>query len=66
MKRGTLRWFGHTERMENKEFVKVHPSSVEGPNRRRRPLGRWKDRMKEYVSEREAREMGWSGQGGSV
>ncbi len=30
-------------------------SSVEGPNRRGRPLGRWEDRMKEYMSEREVR-----------
>ncbi len=48
-----MRWFGHTERMENEEFVKkVYLSSVEGPNRRRRPLRRWEDRVKEYVSER--------------
>ncbi len=38
--------------MENKELVKVYLSSVEGPNRRGRPLGRWKDRVKEYVSGR--------------
>ncbi len=56
MKRSTLRWFGHTEWMENEEFVKkVYLSSVEGPNRRERPLGRWKDRVKELVSERGAR-----------
>ncbi len=30
-------------------------SSVEGPNRRGRPLGRWEDRVKEYVSERGVR-----------
>ncbi len=42
--------------MENKEFVeKVYLSSVEGPNRRGRPLGRWEDRMKEYMSERGVR-----------
>ncbi len=27
-------------------------SSVEGPYRRGRPLGKWKDRVKEYVNER--------------
>ncbi len=27
-------------------------SSVEGPNRRGRPLGRWEDSVKEYVGER--------------
>ncbi len=56
VKRSTLRWFGHIERMENEEFVKnVYGSSVEGPNRRGRPLGKWEDKVKEYVSERGAR-----------
>ncbi len=54
VKRSILRWFGNIERLENEEFVKkVYLSSVEGPNRRGRPLGRWKDRVKEYVCERE-------------
>ncbi len=52
MKRSTLRWFGHIERMENEEFVKVYLSSVEGTNRRGKRFGRWEDRVKEYVSER--------------
>ncbi len=30
-------------------------SRAEGTNRRGRPLGRWKDRVKEYVSERGVR-----------
>ncbi len=56
VKRSTLRWFGHTERKENEEFVKkMYLSSVEGPNRRGRPLGRWDDRVKEYMSERGVR-----------
>ncbi len=38
--------------MENEEFVKMYLSSAEGTNRRGRLLGRWKDRVKEYVSER--------------
>ncbi len=54
-KGSTLRWFGHIERMENEEFVKVYRSSVEGTNRRGRPFGRWEDRVKEYVSERGVR-----------
>ncbi len=38
--------------MENEEFVKkVYLSSVEGPNRRGRLLGRWRNRVKEYMSE---------------
>ncbi len=42
--------------MENEEFVKkVYLSSVEGPNRREWPVGRWKNRVKEYVKERGAR-----------
>ncbi len=52
VKRSTLRWFGHIERMENENFVKVYLSSVEGSNRRERPLGRWEDKVKGYVSER--------------
>ncbi len=49
VKRSTLRWFGHIERMENEEFVKkVYWSSVEGPNRRGKPLGRWEDKVKAY------------------
>ncbi len=51
-----LRWFGHIERMENEEFVKkVYGNSVEGSSRRGRPLSRWEDRVKEYVSERGVR-----------
>ncbi len=42
--------------MGNEDFVKkVHLGSVEGTNRRGSPLGRWKDRVKEYVSERGVR-----------
>ncbi len=56
MKGSTLRWFGHIERRGNEEFVKkVYQSSVEGTNRRGRLLGRWEDRVKEYVSERGVR-----------
>ncbi len=55
VKRSTLRWFSHIERMGNEEFVKVYLGSVEGTNRRGRPLGRWEDRIKEYVSERGVR-----------
>ncbi len=56
VKRSTLRWFGHIEKIENEEFVKkVSRNSVEGPNKRGRSLGRWEDKVKEYVSDREAR-----------
>ncbi len=42
----------------------MNHSKVEGPNRRGRPLGGWEDKVKEYVSEREARGNGlewWNG-----
>ncbi len=56
VKRSTLRWFGQIERMGNDEFVKkVYLASVEGVNRKGRPLGRWEDRVKEYMSERGVR-----------
>ncbi len=41
--------------MGNEEFVKVYLSSVESTNRRRRPLGKWEDRVEECVSERGVR-----------
>ncbi len=48
-------WFGHSERMNSEEFVKkVYVSETGGPSRRGRPLGRWKDRVKEYMSEKGA------------
>ncbi len=48
-----VRWLGHVQRMENEKFVTtVYVSSAEGSNRRGRPLGRWEDKVKEYVSER--------------
>ncbi len=43
-------------------FKKVYRSSVEGPNWRGRSLGRWENKVKEYVRERGARgnELEWS------
>ncbi len=44
------RWFGHIERMKSEEYVKkVYVSDVEAPNSRGRPLGKWKNRVKEYM-----------------
>ncbi len=55
MKRNTLRWFGHIERMGSEEFVKkVYVSESVGPGSRGRSLGRWRDRGKEYMCERGA------------
>ncbi len=48
-----LRWFSHIERMNSEEFVeKVLVSEMKGHSRKGRPLGRWKDRVKECMSER--------------
>ncbi len=45
--------FSHVERMGSGEFVKkVYESKSEGPNKRGRPLIRWKDRVEEYLGER--------------
>ncbi len=56
VKRSTLRWFGHIERTGNEKFAKkMYLSSAEGTNRRGRLLGRWKDRVRECVSERGVR-----------
>ncbi len=39
--------------MENEEFVKkVYLSGVGGSYRKGRPLGKWEDKVKEYMSER--------------
>ncbi len=53
VKRSTLRWFGHIERMKNKEFVKkVYISELEDAKGRGRPIGRWKNGVKEYLNKR--------------
>ncbi len=45
---------GHVERMGSGEFVKkVYESDSEGPNRRGKPLGKWKDKVEKYLGERE-------------
>ncbi len=56
-------------RMKSGEFVKVYESQLEGPNRRGRPLGRWKDRVEEDLGKRAINERKgecWNKQGGSV
>ncbi len=45
--------------MGSEEFVnKVYMSESVGPNSRGRPLGRWRDRVKEYMCERGATRRG--------
>ncbi len=64
VKRNTLRWFGHIERMGSEEFAKkVYVSESVGPNSRGRPLVRWRDRVKEYMCERGAARGGGLDQG---
>ncbi len=53
VKRQTLKWFGHVERMEEDKIAKrVYVSEIEGGNVKGRPLVKWRDRMHEYVRER--------------
>ncbi len=53
LKRNTLKWFGHIERMKSEELMKkVYVSETVDPNSRGRQLGRWKDRIKEYMCNR--------------
>ncbi len=53
MKRNTLRWSGCIERMRSEEVVrKENVSEIVGPNSRGRSLGRWKERVKEYMCKR--------------
>ncbi len=41
--------------MKGEEFAKkVHMSEIKGPSRKGRPLGKWKDRVKKYTSEKGA------------
>ncbi|KAK3893161.1 hypothetical protein Pcinc_003002 [Petrolisthes cinctipes] len=59
VKRNTLRWYGHVERMQGEEFVKkVYGSEVVGPGVRGRPPVRWQNRVEEYVKERNMRGRG--------
>ncbi len=53
VKRQTLKWFGHMERMEEGKMTRrVYMSEIEGGNVRGRPPVEWRDRVQEYVRER--------------
>ena len=53
VKRNTLRWFGHIERMDESVMTKrLYKSSIEGVGVRGRPPVKWEDRVQEYVRER--------------
>ncbi len=77
VKRNTLRWFGHIERMRSEEFVKkVYMSESVDLSSRERPPGRLRDRAKKYMCERGATRGGgldqkqggsaWTGRGGDL
>ena len=52
IRRNTLRWFGHMERMDDERLTKrVYKSKVEGERVRGRPRMRWMDGVKTYVNE---------------
>ncbi len=54
-KRNTLKWSGHSEEMKSEELIqRANVIKIEGLSWRGRPLGRWKDRVKEYMCERGA------------
>ena len=58
VKRSTLRWFGHMERMPGSEMTKrVYRSVVKAVAARGRPPVKWEDRVLEYVKERGERRM---------
>ncbi len=55
VKRNTRRWSSQIERLKTEEFVrKVYLNETVDVNRRGRPLGRWRDRVGEYIHERGA------------
>ncbi len=52
MKKNTLGWSGHREKIKSEEVVKeVYVSESESESGR--PLGKWRDKVKEYMCEGE-------------
>ncbi len=53
MKRQTLKWFGHMERMEEGKMTRrEYVSEIEGGKVRVQPPVKWRNRVQEYVRER--------------
>ncbi len=53
VKRQTLKWFDHMERMEESKMTRrVYVSEIEGANAKGRPPVKWRDRVQEYIRER--------------
>ncbi len=58
VKRQTLKWFGHMERMEEGKMTRrVYMSETEGGTVRGRPPVKLRDRVQEYVKERGERSL---------
>ena len=55
VKRNTLRWFGHVERMQGDVCKEVYESGVRGEGVRGRPPVKWINRVDEYLRERGVR-----------
>ncbi len=52
VKRSTLRWFGHLERMDERELTKrIYRSKIDAGNVRGQPPIKWEDGVMEYVRE---------------
>ncbi len=52
VKRQTLKWFGHMERMEESKMTRrMYVSEIEEGNVRGQPPVKWRDRVQEYVRE---------------
>ncbi len=53
VKRSTLRWFGHLERIGKRELTKkIYRSKIDNGNVRGRTPIKWEDRVMEFVRER--------------
>ncbi len=50
VKHSTQRWFGHLERMDERELTKrIYRSKIDAGNVREQPPIKWEDRVMEYV-----------------
>ncbi len=58
VKRHTLKWFGHMERIEESRMTRrVYVIGIEGGNVRGGPPVKWRDRVQEYIRERGERSL---------
>ncbi len=58
VRRQTLKWFGHMERLEESKMTRgVYVSEIEGGNVKGRPPVEWRVRLQEYVREKGERSL---------